>query len=54
MVRVVLITGASRGIGAATGKGPRISVARAGLTVSWGPRFQSLLELAEACDVPVR
>jgi ferredoxin-NADP reductase len=36
------------------GQGPRISFARAGLTVSWGPRFQSLLELAEACDVPVR
>ena len=36
------------------GTGPSISFARAGLTVSWGPRFQSLLELAEACDVPVR
>jgi ferredoxin-NADP reductase/MOSC domain-containing protein YiiM len=36
------------------GKGPRISFARAGLTVSWNPKFQSLLELAEACDVPVR
>jgi ferredoxin-NADP reductase/MOSC domain-containing protein YiiM len=36
------------------GKGPRISFARAGLTVTWDPRFQSLLELAEACDVPVR
>ena len=36
------------------GKGPRISFARAGLTVSWDPKFQSLLELAEACDVPVR
>ena len=35
-------------------KGPRISFARAGLTVSWDPKFQSLLELAEACDVPVR
>jgi ferredoxin len=30
------------------------SFARAGLTVSWDDRFQSLLELAEACDVPVR
>jgi ferredoxin-NADP reductase len=38
----------------APGKGPRISFARAGLTVSWDPKFQSLLELAEACDVPVR
>jgi ferredoxin-NADP reductase len=36
------------------GTGPRISFARAGLTVSWDPRFQSLLELAEACDVPTR
>jgi ferredoxin-NADP reductase/MOSC domain-containing protein YiiM/ferredoxin len=34
--------------------GPRISFARAGLTVSWSSKFQSLLELAEACDVPVR
>jgi ferredoxin len=37
-----------------TGAGPRISFARAGLTVSWDSRFQNLLELAEACDVPVR
>jgi len=36
------------------GEGPRISFARAGLTVSWDPKFQSLLELVEACDVPVR
>ncbi|HKX31687.1 MAG TPA: MOSC and FAD-binding oxidoreductase domain-containing protein [Blastocatellia bacterium] len=36
------------------GEGPRISFARTGLTVSWSSRFQSLLELAEACDVPVR
>jgi ferredoxin-NADP reductase/MOSC domain-containing protein YiiM len=34
--------------------GPRISFARTGLTVSWDPKFQSLLELAEACDVPAR
>lgn len=34
--------------------GPRISFARAGLTVSWDSKFQSLLELAEACDIPVR
>jgi ferredoxin-NADP reductase len=37
-----------------SGQGPRISFARAGLTVSWDSKFQSLLELAEACDVPVR
>lgn len=36
------------------GDGPRISFARAGLTVFWDSRFQSLLELAEACDVPAR
>jgi ferredoxin-NADP reductase/MOSC domain-containing protein YiiM len=36
------------------GEGPSISFARSGLTVSWDSRFQNLLELAEACDVPVR
>jgi ferredoxin-NADP reductase/MOSC domain-containing protein YiiM len=36
------------------GEGPKISFARAGITVFWDHRFQSLLELAEACDVPVR
>ena len=36
------------------GDGPRISFARAGLTVAWASQFGSLLELAEACDVPVR
>jgi ferredoxin-NADP reductase/MOSC domain-containing protein YiiM len=36
------------------GNGPRISFARAGLTVTWDPKFQSLLDFAEACDVPVR
>ena len=36
------------------GECPRVSSARAGLTVSWDSKFQSLLELAEACDVPVR
>jgi ferredoxin-NADP reductase/MOSC domain-containing protein YiiM/ferredoxin len=33
---------------------PRVSFARSGLSVGWDSRFQSLLELAEACDVPVR
>jgi ferredoxin-NADP reductase len=37
-----------------SGKGPQISFARAGLTASWDPKFQSLLEFAEACDIPVR
>ncbi|MGC2201177.1 MAG: 2Fe-2S iron-sulfur cluster-binding protein [Stellaceae bacterium] len=36
------------------GAGPLISFARSNLDVRWGPGFQSLLELAEACDVPVR
>ena len=37
-----------------SGEGPKITFARSGLTVSWDPKFQSLLEFAEACDVPVR
>jgi MOSC domain-containing protein YiiM/ferredoxin-NADP reductase len=36
------------------GSGPLVSFARTGLNVRWGPAFRSLLELAEACDVPVR
>jgi ferredoxin-NADP reductase/MOSC domain-containing protein YiiM len=36
------------------GDGPEIAFARSGLTVRWGPGYGSLLELAEACDVPVR
>jgi ferredoxin-NADP reductase/MOSC domain-containing protein YiiM len=36
------------------GKGPRISFARSGLSVDWDSRFQNLLDLSEACDVPVR
>jgi ferredoxin-NADP reductase/MOSC domain-containing protein YiiM len=36
------------------GEGPRVSFARSGLTVAWDSKFPSLLELAEACDVPVR
>ena len=38
----------------ASGSGPMVSFARSSLNVRWGPSFQSLLELAEACDVPVR
>ena len=37
-----------------TGAGPKVSFTRSGLTVPWDSRFGSLLELAEACDVPVR
>ena len=36
------------------GIGPQISFTRSGLTVPWDTRFSSLLELAEACDVPVQ
>jgi ferredoxin-NADP reductase/MOSC domain-containing protein YiiM len=36
------------------GSGPQISFARSGITAAWDPKFASLLELAEACDVPVR
>jgi ferredoxin-NADP reductase/MOSC domain-containing protein YiiM len=36
------------------GSGAMVSFARSGLNVTWGPTFHSLLELAEACDVPVR
>lgn len=39
----------------APGAGPLVSFARSGITVRWRPsEEQSLLELAEACDVPVR
>lgn len=34
--------------------GPRVSFARSGVTTGWGMGFQNLLELAEACDVPVK
>jgi ferredoxin-NADP reductase/MOSC domain-containing protein YiiM len=36
------------------GSGPPVSFARSGITAAWNPKFGSLLELAEACDVPVR
>jgi ferredoxin-NADP reductase/MOSC domain-containing protein YiiM len=36
------------------GAGPLVSFARSGLNVRWGPSFESLLELAESCDVSVR
>ncbi|WP_319684421.1 MOSC and FAD-binding oxidoreductase domain-containing protein [Streptomyces sp. AK02-01A] len=36
------------------GTGPTVSFARSGLTVRWDPERTSLLELAEACDVPTR
>jgi ferredoxin-NADP reductase len=36
------------------GTGPAVSFARSSLTVNWDPEYPSLLELAEACSVPVR
>jgi len=36
------------------GSGPPVSFVRSGITAAWNPKFASLLELAEACDVPVR
>jgi ferredoxin-NADP reductase/MOSC domain-containing protein YiiM len=36
------------------GSGPGVGFARSGLTAPWGPRYESLLEFAEACDVPTR
>jgi len=38
----------------ASGVGPLITFTRSNLAVHWGSAFHSLLELAEACDVPVR
>ena len=36
------------------GAGPLVSFARSNLDVRWDAAFHNLLELAEACDVPVR
>ena len=36
------------------GGGPTIEFARSNLAIPWSSDFSSLLELAEACDVPVR
>jgi ferredoxin-NADP reductase/ferredoxin len=36
------------------GDGPLVSFSRSNLSVAWDPSFASLLELAEACDVPVK
>jgi ferredoxin-NADP reductase/MOSC domain-containing protein YiiM len=36
------------------GTGPPITFARSGLTVNWSPGYRSILDLAEACDVPTR
>ena len=34
--------------------GPRVEFARSDLSISWSSDYGSVLELAEACDVPVR
>jgi ferredoxin-NADP reductase len=39
---------------APAGPGPPVSFGRSGITADWDPKFASLLELAEACDIPVR
>jgi ferredoxin len=36
------------------GSGPVVAFARSDLSVRWDPDYASLLEFAEACDVPVR
>ena len=38
----------------APGTGPSVTFTRSELVVPWNPRFQSVLEFAEACAVPVR
>jgi ferredoxin-NADP reductase len=38
----------------AAGERFQVSFARSGLTIRWDEKFHNLLELAEACDVPVR
>jgi 2Fe-2S iron-sulfur cluster binding domain len=36
------------------GEGPSVRFMRSGLSVPWSATYASLLDLAEACDVPVR
>lgn len=36
------------------GAGPAVTFARSGLTAKWSTDYRSLLEFAEACDVPTR
>lgn len=36
------------------GEGPSVTFARSGLTVEWSPGYPSLLDFAEACDIPTR
>jgi ferredoxin-NADP reductase len=36
------------------GTGPQVTFARSGITAAFGSRWRSVLELADACDVPAR
>ncbi|MDQ1635000.1 MAG: hypothetical protein QOJ32_1809, partial [Frankiaceae bacterium] len=36
------------------GNGPAVTFARSGLTAAWSDTYSSVLELAEACDVPTQ
>ncbi|MEV6023884.1 MOSC and FAD-binding oxidoreductase domain-containing protein [Streptomyces sp. NPDC052036] len=36
------------------GDGPLVTFARSGVTTPWSPAHESLLDLAEACDIPAR
>jgi ferredoxin-NADP reductase/MOSC domain-containing protein YiiM/ferredoxin len=36
------------------GAGPRVTFSRSGLTVPWSDEYPTVLEFAEACDVPTR
>jgi ferredoxin-NADP reductase/MOSC domain-containing protein YiiM/ferredoxin len=36
------------------GTGPRIVLSRSGFSVNWSTDYHSILELAEACDIPTR
>ena len=36
------------------GTGPRITFTRSGLTVPWSDEYGTVLDFAEACDVPTR
>jgi ferredoxin len=36
------------------GVGPAVTFARSGITTGWSDTYSSVLELAEACDVPTR
>ena len=40
--------------GGPPGEGPEVSFARSGITARWRAQYASLLEFAEACDVPAR